>query len=320
MKRRKGIPKPQWVHEKLAPAAWAFRLARDYRWFSLVAHVPRPPLDVSRQVRLAFVVGCGRSGTTILGDLLDLHPAIRYWNEPIERWAAVDIATDTTGLFRSDPAKCVMNANDATPVVARRFWRLFRPPHRPGRWLVEKLPVNAMRLDYLNSIAPDARFIVIVRDARGVINSIVQKASNPGTQILGKEQVDGWWWVADLKWRALQADAVKYGWLPEESLVTDDDSVRAACEWIGTCESLHRTLSSVGDRAITVRYEDLATRTDTVLLAIADHLHLASPPDWLKQAQALTRPPKADDDPILPHVVKGRVNEWQERLGYPPIT
>ena len=212
-----------------------------------------------------------------------------------------------------------MDANDATPEIARRFWRLFRPPHRPGRWLVEKLPHNAMRLGYLSSIAPNARFIVIVRDARGVINSIVQKASNPGTQILGKEEVNGWWWVADLKWRGLQADAVKHGWLPEESLVTDDDSVRAACEWIGTCESLHQTLSSVGDRAITVRYEDLATSTDTVLVAIADHLHAHSPSDWLKQAQALKRPPKANDDPILPNVVKRRVNEWQERLGYLPI-
>jgi hypothetical protein len=118
---------------------------------------------------------------------------------------------------------------------------------------------------------------------------------------------------------ALQADAVQHGWLPEEFLVTDDDSVRAACEWIGTCESLHQTLSSVGDRAITVRYEDLATRTDAVLGAIADHLHLELPSDWLKQAQAIARPPKADVDPILPDLVKKRVNEWQERLGYLPI-
>jgi hypothetical protein len=319
MKRRKGIPKPQWVHEKLAPAAWAFRLARDYRWFSLVARVPRPPLDVSREIRLAFVVGCGRSGTTILGDLLDLHPSIRYWNEPIERWAAVDLATDTTGIFRSDRAKWVMDASDVTPEVARRFRRLFRPPQRPGRRLVEKLPVNAMRLDYLSALAPNARFIVIVRDARGVINSIVQKALNPGTQIFGKEQVNGWWWVGDIKWRTLQSAAAQNGWLPEELLDTQDEYVRAACEWIGTCESLHQTLSSVGDRAISVRYEDLVTKTDSVLVAIAEHLHLASPSDWLKQAQALMRPRKNDNDPILPDVVKGMVNEWQERLGYLPI-
>jgi hypothetical protein len=64
---------------------------------------PRPPL---------FVVGCGRSGTTILGNLIGIHPGVTYLNEPYHLWAAIDPALDLTNLhvrhrarlFWTDPA------------------------------------------------------------------------------------------------------------------------------------------------------------------------------------------------------------------------
>ena len=308
------------TRQEWSPSRNLVRLVRDYRLFSFLAGLPRPPLGVDRQSRLAFVVGCGRSGTSILGDLLELHPAISYRFEPLERWAAVDLDTDMTGLFRSDRGKCVMESGDATPEITRRFWRLFRPPRQPGRWLVEKTPVNAMRLSYLGSIAPHARFVVIVRDARKVINSIVLRASSPGIRIEGRPPANGWWGVGDLRWIAIRADAIRHGWLPEEYLATDDDAIRAACEWIGTCESLDRSPPDVKDRATFVRYEELISNAQKVLRAVANDLELQAPSSWLDRAQdrvrVESRPPV---DPILPDGVKTIVNEWQRRMGYLPI-
>ena len=33
-----------------------------------------------------FIIGCGRSGTTILGDTLSKHPKIEYLNERRDLW------------------------------------------------------------------------------------------------------------------------------------------------------------------------------------------------------------------------------------------
>ena len=41
-----------------------------------------------------FIIGCGRSGTTLLGKMFDAHPAVRYLYEPYHLWAAIEPATD----------------------------------------------------------------------------------------------------------------------------------------------------------------------------------------------------------------------------------
>jgi hypothetical protein len=41
-----------------------------------------------------FIIGCGRSGTTILGQVLSAHPEVYYLFEPYHLWAAIDPMTD----------------------------------------------------------------------------------------------------------------------------------------------------------------------------------------------------------------------------------
>jgi hypothetical protein len=42
------------------------------------------PFPLTRPV---FIVGCGRSGTTILGEMLGRHPQLAYLNEPRQNGA-----------------------------------------------------------------------------------------------------------------------------------------------------------------------------------------------------------------------------------------
>ena len=39
-----------------------------------------------QQFSPVFIIGCGRSGTTILGDTLSRHPKIKYLNERRDLW------------------------------------------------------------------------------------------------------------------------------------------------------------------------------------------------------------------------------------------
>lgn len=52
------------------------------------------PTDTSPANPPGFIIGCGRSGTTILGTILEQHPSICYLLEPYHLWAAIDPRTD----------------------------------------------------------------------------------------------------------------------------------------------------------------------------------------------------------------------------------
>ncbi len=59
------------------------------------------PLDAP----VVFLIGCGRSGTTILGKLFALHPQVHYLFEPYHLWAAIDPATDCINLYHRRPGR-----------------------------------------------------------------------------------------------------------------------------------------------------------------------------------------------------------------------
>src|SRR5215472_13413392 len=49
-----------------------------------------------------FIIGCGRSGTSILGELFAMHPQVEYLYEPNARWAAVHPVTDYLRQYSRD--------------------------------------------------------------------------------------------------------------------------------------------------------------------------------------------------------------------------
>ena len=47
------------------------------------------PTLVSDDVAPIFIIGCGRSGTTLLGELFAMHPGVSYICERYDLWAAI---------------------------------------------------------------------------------------------------------------------------------------------------------------------------------------------------------------------------------------
>ena len=122
-----------------------------------------------------FIIGCGRSGTTILGTAMSYHPQITYLNEPRNLWYSCYPMTDIwTENAKEKKGKLVMTRVDADPKRSRKlrqkFYAITQKSGKPI--LVEKLPINTFRLDFISQIFPDARFIHIVRNGLEVARSI----------------------------------------------------------------------------------------------------------------------------------------------------
>ena len=129
-----------------------------------------------------FIVGCGRSGTTILGNSLSKHGRITYLNEPRHLWFSAFPETDIwTSKARSRNGKLFLTEADVDFRKGKKLSRLFRlatiVKGRPI--LIEKLPINNFRLNFIQKIFPDARFIHIYRNGLEVARSI-EKASEKG--------------------------------------------------------------------------------------------------------------------------------------------
>jgi Sulfotransferase family len=142
-----------------------------------------------------FIVGCGRSGTTILGKTLSKHKKVTYLHEPRRLWSSAYPETDIwTSRAPVRKGKLVLTAADADERKSRKLKRLFRletlRTKKPV--LIEKLPINTFRLKLLSTIFPDARFIHIYRNGLEVARSI-QQARERGS----------WFGADSYKWKKL---------------------------------------------------------------------------------------------------------------------
>jgi len=149
--------------------------------------------------RPIIVLGCNRSGTTLLFNNLSWHPGtwslyiesqdVFYRHHPIDpeqgdrlvqppgeeiarairlefyRRAHNKEAFKDSALLRCVPRK----------VLQRPLNVLYkRPPLR----LVEKTPANALRVPFLKALFPDARFVFLVRRGEAVVSSLMEGWKN----------------------------------------------------------------------------------------------------------------------------------------------
>ena len=157
-----------------------------------------------------FVVGCGRSGSTLLRLMLDAHPDIGV---PAESHFIPQLWRDHGGARPVDP-RAIASALVATPhfghwkipedAVLRRVEGLDRPSfadvveaafmanadvHGKSRW-GDKTPVYVRSIPLLARLWPEARFVHLIRDGRDVALSYLSLHWGPSTI-----------WSAARKWR-----------------------------------------------------------------------------------------------------------------------
>src|SRR5262245_41161412 len=164
--------------------------------------VPRRPSasrEMVEQAPFPFIVGCGRSGTTLARAMLDAHPEFAV---PFESYFPVWFARrkqryETPDGFAQEAfvddllvhpqfARWAMDEADVRAAFARDMpasfadairtsFRIYAQAHDKPRY-ADKTPVFVLHIPMLSQMFPEAVFVHLVRDGRDVVLSRTQVA------------------------------------------------------------------------------------------------------------------------------------------------
>lgn len=215
---------------------------------------------------IAFLTGCGRSGTSILGTMIGASPDVRYLNDFFRIWIEPFPQCDAWGLredTRHRDNTIELTESDLGSTGQDRFWDIARQQRRDKPLLVEKIALNNFRLRFLAALAPESKMINIVRHGVEVARSIAKRV-----------EVGQWYGEDDRKWRLLEQLARSRGLDAELALCTNDVA-RGLLEWRMSVEVAREHIRAIGDgRVLRVRYEDLIADAPAEASRIARHLGL----------------------------------------------
>jgi hypothetical protein len=264
-----------------------------------------------------FVVGCPRSGTTLVREILDGHPRLAVIDETHfvlglapRRWANRRPATLDDVLrhhrlpfWDVDPEALRAEVLAAGPVPERfpdfvdAVLSAYARLQGKARW-GDKTPGYVEHIDRLAGWFPDARFVHVVRDGRHVAASLAERSWGSRTAVSG-----AFWWVR--KVRAGRRAGERLG--PERYLeVRLEDLVAEPEVWV---ERLCTFLGEAYDPSL-LRYHERVAGSGRPLPE--QERHLVLPPtaglrDW--------RARLSDADAAAVEAVCSRA---LAELGYPP--
>lgn len=256
--------------------------------FSLLKTVSKNNRKYKPVEKPIFILGTGRSGTTILGIVLSMHTEVGYLNEPKAIWHLIHPHEDIIGNYSQTEAKYRLTAEDVTDEMHQRAVQMFGAylTATCSKRLVDKYPELIFRVDFVRALFPDARFIFLVRNGWDTCHSIATWSKRLGVQVNGKKH--DWWGTDDRKWQLLVEQLVKtdlmFSGIADEVKHFERHLDRAAVEWILTMQEGLRLMQASSDCIHLTRFEDLTSEPDKVLTALCDFCEL--PTDNTFQAYA----------------------------------
>jgi hypothetical protein len=196
-----------------------------------------------------FVVGVGRSGTTLLRLMLDAHPEMAVPPEThflpdviraCDRGASVEEIADLLAASRRwgdmgielDALRERLRAEsrlDAT-AASRAIYALYAEQHGKARW-GDKTPKYSLVMDEIQDALPEARFIHLIRDARDVALSRIRMLEKRGERPPRAKGVARRWRERILQARGQRQGLTGYLEVRYEDLVADTEAtLRRVCE------------------------------------------------------------------------------------------
>ncbi len=283
--------------------------------YKLCALVP----GKSRDCAPIFILGVGRSGTTVLGSILSLHREVGYLNEPKALWHAALGDDDLTGSYSRNSGRYRMGHEDATLPKRRRLQRFYRAYLRlsGSQRIVDKYPELIFRSGFLDAVFPDARKIILVRHGAETCQSVESWSAAHGSSENG--HTTDWWGRNGRKWDLLLRDVLQQDleFAPLspllESLTSPQD--RAAVEWIASMREAIRLTKSC-DNALLVRYEDLVRHPEEYLAGICDFCGLEQDQTMLDYGKAKLKQNPARSAPSIHPDLRPLFDRTLRALGY----
>ena len=197
-----------------------------------------------------FIVGVGRSGTTMLRLMLDAHPALAIPPEThfvpalidaIDSGATPEAAVETMTAVRQwgdlgiEPAEVLERwaklDGFESPAALRAFYAIYQERQDKPRW-GDKTPIYVKNMRKIEKTLPEARFIHVIRDGRDVALSRWKRTLGDKDPAPASQVAEGW----QRRIRRAQKQGSKlshYLELRYEDLVTDTEpNLRRICEFL----------------------------------------------------------------------------------------
>ncbi len=243
-----------------------------------------------------MIVGCGRSGTTLLYRMLCCHADLAWFSNVTDRWPSapalallsnayplattrridwnvVPIPSEGYGfwneLTRIDglPADEPLTERDVTgqavSLAARRIGAIMRFQRRPR--FVNKATRNVRRLRYVHALIDDAVFVNVLRDPRATVASLLKVDFWPDIPVWAAGN------VTPRVWRRMGKDETELAarlWASDVARALSDREVIAA------------------ERVVDVRYEELVRDPWGVVTHLARSLHLTPTEAFRRSCEA----------------------------------
>ena len=127
-----------------------------------------------------IIIGAGRSGTNMLRDVLTHINGIRTWPcdeiNYIWRYGNRSFETDEFSTEMATPSVC--------RYIRKQFQLMASNPResvdeKSNCILLEKTCANSLRVEFVNAVIPEARYIYLVRDGRDVVASAMKRWKAP---------------------------------------------------------------------------------------------------------------------------------------------
>lgn len=238
--------------------------------------------SINNNPPICFIAGCGRSGTTLLGQLLAMHPNIIYLNEPRPFWFAVSKRTDIWGYCCSHPFINTLLMADPTAGEKARFKVLSGKIDCKNGLLVEKTPENVFRIPWLHGISPNSKLIYIVRNGNDVVRSILKEASFHIPY--GLKDMNNWYGKNNIKMSLLATTVHDIGIDPVVIKSCKTVADWAALEWICSLRAFSRNKWLFAPQKVyELRYEDLTNNPLEEYTSLLNFLALSDSPGLLNK-------------------------------------
>ena len=213
-----------------------------------------------------FIIGCGRSGTTILGKTLSKHPQIKYLNERRELWHRAYPKFNIWEKGIKNPLLFVDEKSIETNknILLRKLF--FREQILGNaKILLEKLPINNFRLQFLHKSFPEAKYIYLTRNGLEVSNSIEKRIKKKN-------------WFTGIKLELLQKE------IKEEFDTTVKSNLhKGMWEWKLSMQESNQFFNQLEPTKFThLSYQNFIENTENSLKIIFDFLQLSYNDEFIK--------------------------------------
>jgi hypothetical protein len=198
---------------------------------------------------MPIIVGCPRSGTTLLRFMLDSHPQMAIPPETGFFFTALEhvgednrLRKDFFGAIINFPSwsdfeiperlfwRSLTKINPFDVAEAyRAFYRLYAERFGKPRW-GDKTPLYCTKLDTIRSLLPEARFIHLIRDGRDAALSLRKMWFSPGPEI---ETLAAYWRDCVMAARLAAVNCADYLEVRYEDLILNTrETLKQICTFI----------------------------------------------------------------------------------------